>query len=342
MYPIYFNYAYVFVLVQSLIVFVEVFVNLKNPPSLKIAILFFLFSAVLFCLGNIYSNFFSYSSWVVETPAVLLAIAIVNVLSLLYEFKIKRKVIVFGFIVILIQQLVSLLVNPSIIDYLGVKDFRVYVRLVVTLIAFLFVFDFFFKIVKKYKSENVYYRQLIRWSFLFVLNLSIILIANFIKVFLGPNNLISRSLIILSLLSTVLAILFRPNFMNYTSLKPISNILKRDNDIGLSKEMFFETFFRSQYYLNRDASFEALRVSLEVNAETLTNFIFVNYGLSYTDLVNKNRINYFLDLLKAGEYNNYTIEGLSLKSGFNSRHHLYKCFKKFQGGTPNSYIQELH
>jgi AraC-like DNA-binding protein len=342
MYPIYFNYAFFFVLVQSLIVFVEFFVKFKNPTSLKITILFFLFTVVLYCLGNIYINFYGYSRWFVETPAVLLAISTITIFSLLYELKINRKVIIYGLIAILIQQSVSLLVNPSLVDYNGLKNFRTYIRLLLTILAIGIVYNLFLKIVKKFKSENIYFQQLKTWTRLFVLDLCIILAANIIKLFLGPNNLFSRALVLLTILSAVLAILFRPKFMNFDSLKPISNIPMRDNDFNLSKDLFFDTFYRNHYYINNKASLKELSVSLNVSSETLTNFIFTNYGKSYTDLINSNRINYILELIKSGNYKEYTIEGLAKMSGFNTRHHLYKCFKKYQGGSPSSYIQNLN
>lgn len=342
MYPIYFNYAFIFLIVQSLIVFVEFFINFKNPISLKITILFFLFTVVLYCLGNIYINFYGYSRWFVETPAVLLAISTVTIFSFLHELKINRSVIIYGLIAILIQQSVSLLVNPSLVDYIGLPNFRTYIRLLLTVLAIGLVYNFFLKIVKKYRSENIYFNQLKKWSFLFVLDLCIILAANFIKLFLGPNNLLSRALILFTIFSAVLAILFRPKFMNFNRLKPISNVPMRNNDSNLSKEIFFDTFFRNHYYLNKKASLEELSLSLNISAETLTNFIFTNYGKSYTDLINSNRINYFLELVKSGNYKEYTIEGLAMMSGFNTRHHLYKCFKKYHGGSPSSYIQNLN
>ena len=342
MYPIYFNYAFIFVIVQSFIVFVEFFINFKNPTSLKITILFFLFTVVLYCLGNICINYYCYSRWFVETPAVLLAISTITIFSFLYELKIKRSVIIYGLIAIFIQQSVSLLVNPSLVDYSGLKNFRTYIRLLLTVLAIGLVYDFFLKIVKKFKSDNIYFKQLKRWTFLFVIALCLILAANILKLFLGPHDLFSKALILLTILSAVLAILFRPKFMNFNSLKPISNIPSRNNDFALSKELFFETFFRNHYYLNKKASLEELSLSLNVSYETLTNFIFINYGKSYTDLINSNRINYFLELVKSGNYKEYTIEGLAMMSGFNTRHHLYKCFKKYQGGSPSSYIQNLN
>ena len=343
MFPQYLNYAYVFLLLQSLIVLIEVCINLKNPTFLKTSILAFILSSALFCVSNIYFNYFGYNRWILETPAVLLSITSVAVLSFLCEFKISRPVIVFGVLIILIQQSVALLVNPSTEDFSVFRDFRVYLRLAFSVFVFVLVLNFFLKIIKKYSAENIYNRQLTRWSLLFVINCTLILLANIVRTFLGTPNLYSRFLVIASLLSTVLAILFRPKFLNYSKRKPLAtDMFRKKVEFGLSYDTFFETFFANSYYLDREASLDRLSNTLKINSESLTNFIFVNYGLSYTDLVNKNRINYFLDLVRKGESKEFTIEGLSYKCGFNTRHQLYKCFKKFHGGSPSDYIQTLH
>ena len=67
-----------------------------------------------------------------KPPGVLLSITSVAVLSFLCEFKISRPVIEFGVLIILIQQSVSLLVNPSKEDFSVFKDFRVYLRLAIS------------------------------------------------------------------------------------------------------------------------------------------------------------------------------------------------------------------
>ena len=50
---------------------------------------------------------------------------------------------------------------------------------------------------------------------------------------------------------------------------------------------------------------------------------------------------WFLDIVKSKKYTNYTIDALSQLSGFSSRHHLYKPFKKFHGGIPSDFIKSL-
>ena len=62
---------------------------------------------------------------------------------------------------------------------------------------------------------------------------------------------------------------------------------------------------------------------------------------NFTELLNKNRIEYLKDLLKARKYESFTIEALSEMSGFNNRRTMYNAFNKYTGLTPTEYIQSL-
>ena len=76
-----------------------------------------------------------------------------------------------------------------------------------------------------------------------------------------------------------------------------------------------------------------------MNPEILKDYTNTNYQMTFIDLINKNRVEYFVDLIKFGKYNNYTIEALSQLAGFGSRIHLYNNFKKFHGGKPSDLMK---
>jgi YesN/AraC family two-component response regulator len=62
---------------------------------------------------------------------------------------------------------------------------------------------------------------------------------------------------------------------------------------------------------------------------------------SFIELINKNRISYFKELLKTKRHESFTIEALSEMSGFNNRQAMYVAFKKYEGCTPSDYIDNL-
>jgi YesN/AraC family two-component response regulator len=61
--------------------------------------------------------------------------------------------------------------------------------------------------------------------------------------------------------------------------------------------------------------------------------------MTFIELINKNRIDYFVTLVVNGNHKTYSIEGLAEMSGFGSRHSLYRNFKKYHGGSPSDFIQ---
>lgn len=62
---------------------------------------------------------------------------------------------------------------------------------------------------------------------------------------------------------------------------------------------------------------------------------------TFSDLLNKKRIEYSLKLLQKGNYSKFTLEALSHECGFNNRNSFSSAFKKFTGMTPSEYSRGL-
>ena len=95
------------------------------------------------------------------------------------------------------------------------------------------------------------------------------------------------------------------------------------------------------YYKNQTANLLDFSNIMGVCKDSLVNHIYFKYSMSFDNLINKNRINYFIDLIKQPENKNLTIDALSKESGFSSRQQLYKPFKKFHGGNPSDLLDAL-
>jgi AraC-like DNA-binding protein len=63
--------------------------------------------------------------------------------------------------------------------------------------------------------------------------------------------------------------------------------------------------------------------------------------MTFNDLINKNRVDYFIDIIHNPKYLNFTIDALAREAGFSSRQHLYKPFKKFHGGNPSDIVEAV-
>jgi YesN/AraC family two-component response regulator len=86
---------------------------------------------------------------------------------------------------------------------------------------------------------------------------------------------------------------------------------------------------------------EDLALKLNVTKNELSIFIRDEFEENFTELLNKNRVEYLMELLKAKKYESFTIEALSEMSGFNNRRTMYNAFNKHNGMTPTEYIQSF-
>ena len=99
--------------------------------------------------------------------------------------------------------------------------------------------------------------------------------------------------------------------------------------------------FLKRFFLKKNASAEELASLLDTNADEVLTYVKNKYDMNLTDLINKNRVTYFINLIARGISNDENLEILSQKAGFNSRHHLLKPFKKFHGGNPSDFIKTV-
>ena len=138
----------------------------------------------------------------------------------------------------------------------------------------------------------------------------------------------------------ILFILFRPKFLDddkYSS--SFNQVLTRTK--GLAFKDFEFLFYANHYYLQPEANMEDLALKLNVTKNELTIFLKEEIEENFTDLLNKNRVEYLKELLKAKKYESFTIEALSEMAGFNNRRTMYNAFNKYIGMTPTEYIQSF-
>lgn len=138
----------------------------------------------------------------------------------------------------------------------------------------------------------------------------------------------------------ILFVLFRPKFLDddkyYISF---SQTLTKKN--GLAFQDFEFIFYSNHYYLQPDANIEDLALKLNVSKNELSNFLRDKIEENFNELLNKNRVEYLKELLKAKKYESFTIEALSEMAGFNNRRSMYNAFNKYIGQTPTEFIQSL-
>jgi AraC-like DNA-binding protein len=144
-------------------------------------------------------------------------------------------------------------------------------------------------------------------------------------------------------LTLLLTILYRPSFINKNGSKISFGFLFNKNDFSSDiKEVdFVFHFFTNFYFKSKTANIEEFSNIMGVSKEVMFNYIYFTYSMSFEELLNKSRVEYFVEIIKAPEFNKYTVEALALEVGFSSRQRFYQPFKKYHGGNPSDLIDIL-
>jgi len=199
-------------------------------------------------------------------------------------------------------------------------------------------------IYQKSEKTNHYYQRIRNWTkaFVFLELMAVVLFSimnSFMLSYAGGNIML-----IMIAFMVLLIVLYRPRFINMQSVKlSLSSNFRKEEGFVLTDLNFYTPFFTNQYYLNEDATLELFCNQNGISSnEQLQDQILKKYNMSFSNLVNKNRVDYFIELVRSPKYSQYSIDALAKEAGFNSRHHLYKPFKKFHGGTPSDFISSIN
>jgi len=214
----------------------------------------------------------------------------------------------------------------------------------VLILSFFSTFIYFlYNISIKFNISNFYFDKLKRWTisiFFLIINLLVLYLP---FPFYKSHPEIGHYITFYLYLYMLLVIFYRPAFLNRSALKiALGENFKREKEFAISELDFINAFYTKLYFTNKEASMEGLAQELKIGSNDLYRFIYSKYDMTFSDLVNKNRITYFLDLANIPKYKNYTIDALAKEVGFSSRQHLYKPFKKFHGGNPSDILEAVN
>ncbi len=211
---------------------------------------------------------------------------------------------------------------------------------------FLFSMSYCLAIIfKRTDSNNLYQIKIRKWAILLFASLLIVLFVVILAALLyfkkiSSNVIDTRIAYILFRFLAISFILFRPKFLDEFGYElKLSFINPLNRNLSLSNFEFL--FFGNQYFLNPDANLEDFALKMNKSKSEINSFIKENFNDSFSELLNRNRVNYFKNLLQSKQHEAFTIEALSEMSGFNNRQSMYNAFKKYEGKTPSDYINNL-
>lgn len=102
-----------------------------------------------------------------------------------------------------------------------------------------------------------------------------------------------------------------------------------------------ESFINKQKpFLVKNYSIRQLATDCDIPVHHLSIVINREYGLNYADFINRYRIDFIISNRHNEKYYQFSLEGLSIEAGFNSRSSFINAFKKVTGQTPSSYFAQ--
>ena len=345
---LYFSISFV-----AFIVFVDLLVKFKNAPDLKFYFLLLTFSIGM--IGLINALFAIDYVFYVAIFKSLFVFSTLNILTTLYFPKYRYRTIFFSLFLLGFSVLFMLLNNKIItsnpmLDFFLVQSVSSHLfietkpvlnlfRFFIISIVAIHTLYFWYVVYNKSNLNNIYFAKIREWTSYIVALMIFMLIANIAIAFSVNRPFWVNCATIFMLFSVLLFVLKRPAFINKSAKKvALGHKFNQEVEVEIN-EIQFNLYFKEQrYYTKTEASLEDFSGVLKVKPAIISQFVQDTYDLSFNDLINKYRVNYFFEIVQDAAYQNYTIDALAKLAGFNSRQHLNKPFKKFHGGNPSDIL----
>lgn len=342
----------------SLLVFFDVLIKFKRPFILKYNLLIIV-SGVGFAAFTHNLDLFSlkFVFYIIVCKAFVVS-AFLNVFSILYFPNFKKWVIAISISLIslsIYSFYYNEMYNPEYVNSLRAQTLVVvrtenlklpiFLKLlrIALIISFFSTFIYFlYKILTKFGMNNIYFDKIKMWT-LSILVLVVLMLLMYIPFpVLNNNPILGYYITIFFYVFILFTVLYRPAFLNKSSMKiSLGDSFQKNSDLLIKDIDFINQFFTYFYFTKPDASLENFATVLNVGSNDLYKYVYYKYNMTFNDLINKHRVEFFIDIIHNPKYLNYTIDALAKEAGFSSRQHLYKPFKKFHGGNPSDLIDSI-
>ena len=107
--------------------------------------------------------------------------------------------------------------------------------------------------------------------------------------------------------------------------------------MGELKSKIVTILLKKKKYKDKEYSAKRLAEDLGTNTRYVSAVVSVCFGMNYTSLVNKYRIDNAKSLLRDKRYKSLKMEEVRDMVGFSNRQSFYAAFYKFTGITPRQY-----
>ncbi len=110
--------------------------------------------------------------------------------------------------------------------------------------------------------------------------------------------------------------------------------------VGFFRERLLNVMDNDKPYLDPTLTLPLLADKIGLSVHALSYVLNTGVDLNFYQFINAYRIRHAQQLLAENTRNNYTIQEIFIRSGFNSKTTFYMAFKQVVGMTPKQYLQQ--
>jgi AraC-like DNA-binding protein len=97
---------------------------------------------------------------------------------------------------------------------------------------------------------------------------------------------------------------------------------------------------KEEIFLDEHLSLNQVAKQLRISPQHLSKLIHCHTKTSFSDIINRHRVCYFLELIHQKAYLNNSLLVLAYQSGFSSKSSFNRIFKQYKGVSPSYYIKQ--
>ncbi|GAB5523205.1 MAG: hypothetical protein Roseis2KO_10770 [Roseivirga sp.] len=130
-----------------------------------------------------------------------------------------------------------------------------------------------------------------------------------------------------------------PRFLTQIARKYLHSALAK-GDMERIAEKVSLSLNQEKLFLRKDLTLRKLSDEIEEKPHKISQTLSELMKESFSDLINRCRVNHAKEMLLDPTFNHYKIEAIALESGFNNKVTFHKAFQKFESMTPATYRSE--
>lgn len=125
--------------------------------------------------------------------------------------------------------------------------------------------------------------------------------------------------------------------INENSRIKYAGSLLSESDANEYGEKLNSFMVKSKPFLKPSLTLNDLASDLGISSHYLSQIINEKFELNFFEFINKQRVEEVKEKLQDSKFENYSLLGIALESGFNSKSAFNRIFKKYTGQTPSQY-----